>query len=171
MGTVSRPVQRYGAPVWGARPERDAEALAAKGVRVQQLAGSRDLVVGRTDAGFDGDALVLPGGHGTVLGTEAVRQALHPFLAGGEPDFEVGGRVGVGSDIVSDAGRTLGTLLDVWPVRTFSRAIDVGDAGTAFYEAAKAAVGGPSSRNEARDPLADLPLVPELPVEPLGRAR
>jgi hypothetical protein len=171
MSTVSRPVQRYGAPVWAARPERDAEALAAKGVRVQQLAGSRDLVVGRTDAGFDGHALVLPGGHGTVLGTEAARQALHPFLAGGEPDITVGSRVGVGSDLVSDAGRTVGTLLDVWPLRTFTRALDVGDAGTAFYEAAKAVVGGPSSRNEDHDPLADLPLVPERAAEPSGRTR
>ncbi|MEX0834465.1 MAG: peptidoglycan DD-metalloendopeptidase family protein, partial [Nitriliruptor sp.] len=69
VGFGSEPLARYGTR--GGRPDRDPDRLAALGVRVLEIAGSRDLVVGREDAGSVGPAVVLPGGHGTVTGVEA----------------------------------------------------------------------------------------------------
>lgn len=167
MSFASQPLDRYGAPIWSARPERDPEALERKGVRVGMIAGSRDLVVGRTDAGFAGDALVLPGGHSSVLETEAVRQALHAFYADRDFDVDIGFRVGVGSDIVSDVGRTLGTVLDVWPARSVVRAIEAGNVvPRVVYEYAKSVVGGPTSPNAEPDP-SELPMAPDAPLDPL----
>lgn len=144
VSALSRPVRTYGAPVWRPRPARAPEAIDAD-VRVLELAGSRDAIVGRTDAGSSGRATVLPGGHSSVLETEALRQAVYGFLREGDVDFEVGSRVGVGSDVVSDAARTLATIVDVWPARSLVRAGRLGDRHTFAYESTKTLVGGPDS--------------------------
>jgi hypothetical protein len=142
VSLISRPVETYGAPVWRGRPARAPGSIHPT-VRVLELAGSRDAIVGRTDAGSVGRATVLPGGHSSVLDTEAARQAIYDFLSEGEVGFEVGSRVGVGSDITSDAARTAATMLDLWPGRTILRAARLGDRNTVVYEGVKASVGGP----------------------------
>jgi hypothetical protein len=144
VSLVSRPVETYGAPAWWGRPARAPGSIHPT-VRVLELAGSRDAIVGRTDAGSVGRATVLPGGHGTVLDTEVARQAIYDFLREGAVGFEVDSRVGVGSDITSDAARTVATMLDLWPGRTILRAARLGDRKTVVYEGGKAAVGGPEN--------------------------
>lgn len=162
----SAPLARFGAAVWDPRPARDLERLEELGVGVLEIAGSRDLVVGRTDAGAVGEALVLPGGHHSVTAGEATYATVHGFLAG-EPLPEVGSRVGWGSDAVSDAGRTVATILDVWPVRSVTRALEADDAAGVLWEVGKRLVGGPASRpDDAAEPT---PMAPDAPLTPLER--
>lgn len=160
----SAPLARYGAAVWDPRPARDLERLEELGIGVLEIAGSRDLVVGRTDAGAVGDALVLPGGHHTVTDGEATYATVHDFLAGGSLP-EIGSRVGWGADAASDAGRTLGTILDVWPIRSVTRAFDADDAAGVVWEASKRFIGGPASRPD--DPSEQTPMAPDAPLTPL----
>jgi hypothetical protein len=159
----SRPLARYGSAVWGDRPARDPDRLAELGVPVLEVAGSRDLVVGRTDAGSRGDALVLPGGHTSVIETEALVATLHDHLAG-RPLVEVDARVGWGSDAVSDAGRTIGTLIDLSPLRSFGRALAAGDVAAGLWEATKRFVGGIADGGEPSPPP-ELPMAPGSPLE------
>lgn len=162
----SAPLARYGAPVWGDRPARDPDRLAELGIEPLEIAGSRDPVVGRTDAGSVGDAYVLPGGHGSVLETEAMYQTWYDHAAG-RSLVPVAPRVGWGSDAISDAGRTLGTLLELSPIRSVTRAIGAGDAGRVVWESIASLVDGPEHQEE-RTP--EVPMAPDAPLAPLDAA-
>jgi hypothetical protein len=162
----SAPLARYGAAVLDPRPTRDLERLEELGIGVLEIAGSRDLIVGRTDAGAVGEALVLPGGHHTVTDGEATYATVHDFLGGGALP-EVGSRVGWGTDAVSDAGRTLGTVLDLWPARSVARALEADDAAGVLWEVSKDLLGGPASR--PGDAGEETPMAPDAPLTPLER--
>jgi pimeloyl-ACP methyl ester carboxylesterase len=165
VSVASDPVARYGAPVWASRPKRDLDRLGELGVGFVEVAGSRDLVVGRTDAGVAGDAYVLPGGHSSVLTTEAFVETLHRGLSRREL-APVDPRVGWGADAVSDAGRTVATIIDVWPVRSVTRALGAGDAAGVLWETATELIGGPSRRRGDAAGADALPLAPDLPRTP-----
>jgi hypothetical protein len=139
----SAPLARYGGR-GGDRPERDPDRLAELGVSVLEVAASRDLVVGRSDAGSFGPALVLPGGHGSVTEREATYLAVHDHLAGREVTG-AGGAAGWATDELADLTRWTGLGLELSPVLGFSRALAAKDAAAALFEIGKEAIGGPNT--------------------------
>ncbi|WP_052666444.1 M23 family metallopeptidase [Nitriliruptor alkaliphilus] len=163
----SQPLERYGVPVWGDRPARDPDRLAELGIRVLEIAGSRDLVVGRIDAGSVGDALVLPGGHSSVLETEAMYETVYRFLDD-QPLPAHDRRVGWGSDAASDATRTLATLLELDPVRGVTKALAKGDGRRVVWEIAKEVAPGPSSGTGGPPDTAEHPMAPDAALTPVS---
>jgi hypothetical protein len=157
----SAPLARYGGRFGDGRPERDPGRLAALGIEVLEVAGSRDLVVGRGDASSAGPPVVLPGGHGSVRDVEATYLAVHDFLAG-RPVTGAGGAAGWLTDEVADLARWSGAALDLSPVLGFTRALAAGDTARALYEIGKELIGGPNRWQAGRaDPVVGVP-------EPLG---
>ncbi len=140
LSLFSEPVDRYGARIDAGRPARDPDRLAAKGITGLEIAGSRDMLVGRIDAGSAGDAYVLPGGHSSVLTTEAFHESVYRFLDGRDL-APIASRVGVGSDLASDAGRTLGTIIDLGSALNVARGVRAGDTAAVAYEGIKQLVG------------------------------
>lgn len=171
----SRPLARYGAPIWGDRPARDPERLAELGIEPLEIAGSRDGVVGRTDAGSVGRADVLPGGHTSVTRTEAALETWYRH-AGGQPPVEIVSRVGFGADLMSDGGRTVATIVDASPALSLVRALRAGDLAGAVWELSKRLVGGVGTDpDEPRRPeevpaQAELPMAPAAPLVPADAA-
>jgi hypothetical protein len=108
---------------WVRALEADAAGALAMGTRVLTVAGSRDQVVGAHRAPLPGGAdshgrheptylhRVLPGGHGTVLETEALREVLWRFLAGEEVVESPGHLATMVSREQGDALRIAGGLL------------------------------------------------------------
>jgi hypothetical protein len=139
----SAPLARYGGRFGDGLPERDPARLAALGIDVLEIAGSRDLVVGRGDATSGGTAVVLPGGHGSVTGTEATYLAVHDHLAG-RPVTGAGGAAGWLTDEVADLARWTGAAVDLSPILGVTRALAVGDTARALYEIGKELIGGPN---------------------------
>jgi hypothetical protein len=110
---------------WEQALEADTAGALAMGTRVLTVAGSRDQVVGAhraplrgggpSDGGHDATQLhrVLPGGHGTVLDTEALREVLWRFLAGEEVVESPGHLATMVARDQGDALRIAGGLLRV----------------------------------------------------------
>jgi hypothetical protein len=146
----SAPLARYGGRFGAGRPERDPGRLAALGIDVLEVAGSRDLVVARGDASSAGAPVVLPGGHGSVTDAEATYLAVHDFRAG-RPVTGAGGAAGWLTDEVADLARWGGAALDLSPVLGFSRALAAGDTARALYEIGKELIGGPNRWQAGRD--------------------
>ncbi len=164
VGFGSAPLTRYGTGR-GGRPTRDPSRLAELGVRVLEIAGSRDLVVGRGDAASVGPAVVLPGGHGSVTGVEATYLAVHDHLAS-RPVTGAGGAAGWATDEVADLARWAGAFVDYSPVLGLGRALAADDIARGLWETGKVLVGGPNrwSGGASGDPD---PVAPAAP-RPVG---
>jgi hypothetical protein len=110
---------------WTRALEADTAGALAMGTRVLTVAGSRDQVVGAHRAPLPGGSAsdgradpthlhrVLPGGHGTVLETEALREVLWRFLAGEEVVESPGHLAEMVSRDQGDALRIVGGLLRI----------------------------------------------------------
>jgi hypothetical protein len=110
---------------WARALEADTAGALAMGTRVLTVAGSRDQVVGAHRAPLPGGPesaawpgpthlhRVLPGGHGSVLETEALREVLWRFLAGEEVVASPGHLAEMVSKDQGDALRILGGLLRI----------------------------------------------------------
>lgn len=153
----SAPLARYGGRFGDGRPQRDPARLAALGIEVLEIAGSRDLVVARGDASASGTPTVLPGGHGSLKEAEATYLAVHDFLAR-RPVTGAGGAAGWLTDEVADLARWSGAALELSPVLGFSRALAAGDTARALYEIGKELIGGPNRWQAGReDPVVGEP--------------
>ena len=119
---------------WEAALQAGAAGPLATGTRVLTIAGSRDLVVtphrarqpgsdvarhgpsGRYER--DGEVVVdhrvLPGGHGSVLGTEAIREVTWRFLAGEEVIDSPGHAATVLGGELGDTVAVSSRLLHLW---------------------------------------------------------
>lgn len=118
------------------RAQREAVAgPLAMGTRVLTVGGSTDLVVAADRARVPARAMlaprdgagdvpaaehrVLPGGHDTVLATEAVREVVWRFLAGGEVVDSPGALSTFVGRELGVLGEVAGTAIDIsaWPLR------------------------------------------------------
>lgn len=143
VGFGSEPLHRYGS-AWGAElPDRRPERLEQLGVEVLEIAGSRDAAVSRTDASASGDAVVLPGGHTSVLGTQALYQAIHDHL-GAREVTGAGGAAGWLTDELAVAGRVGGAYLDVRGLVGIAKSLVSRDAGRITYEVVTEQLPGPN---------------------------
>lgn len=76
----------------------------ATGTRVLTVAASRDLVVpARRAVLHDAERTTLPGSHGGVLTTEALREVVHEFLVDGSAAASPGRVAGLASELLDDA--------------------------------------------------------------------
>jgi hypothetical protein len=110
---------------WDAALEADTAGALAMGTRVLTVAGSRDQVVAARRAPVPGDGgpteatrgepahlhRVLPGGHGSVLDSEALREVTWRFLAGEEVVDSPGHLATAVSRDQGDVLRSVGGLL------------------------------------------------------------
>lgn len=115
-------IDRYGAR-GGRTPSRDPVRFEELGVPFHPLAGSRDLVVSPDRAAPEGlHPTVLPGGHSSVLDTEATLRAVHDALGGREPVGASGPLVGLGPRSVDAGLRWLAWTIEAAEFATTGRA-------------------------------------------------
>ncbi len=97
---------------WGEALRTDGAGPLATGTQVLTVAGSHDLVVGAYAAQLPAgsEPVVLPGGHSSVLETEAVREVIWDFLAGEPVVTSSGSLAQAASEQVGDVLQTLAQL-------------------------------------------------------------
>lgn len=97
---------------WGQALRAEGTGPLATGTQVLTVAGSHDLVVGAHAAQLPegSDPVVLPGGHSSVLETEAVREVVWDFLAGEPVVTSSGGLAQAASEQVGDVMQVLAQL-------------------------------------------------------------
>ncbi len=97
---------------WGEALRSEGAGPLATGTQVLTVAGAQDLVVGAYAAQLPegSEPVVLPGGHGGVLQTEAVREVIWDFLAGQPVVSSSGGLAQAASEQVGDVVQVLAQL-------------------------------------------------------------
>jgi hypothetical protein len=159
----SAPVERYGAGFGRGLPDRRPERLDELRVDVLEIAGSRDGVVAVDDAAGFGDAVVLPGGHGSVKDTEAVLQAVHDHLAGREVTG-ADGAAGWMTREVRDVARFGTAWLELRNLRQLGKVLVQGDAGQLLRATGKGLAPGAEVWRAHPDQLTEDRLAPSRPL-------
>lgn len=97
---------------WGEALRQEGAGPLATGTQVLTVAAAQDLVVGAHAAQLPAgtEPVVLPGGHGSVLETEAVREVIWDFLAGEPVVSSSGGLAQAASEQVGDLVQILAQL-------------------------------------------------------------